>query len=131
MTGMAAAGFAVVVARSLSARQLPRLRRSRRVLPQCSELKRPDTWNEKICAALHGRKSWKALYLPSDRAPRDCEVIGAILGADEGITLIAKLVEIWVICPNVLRELELADEAGAYHERRDPTISSILKRTFQ
>ena len=72
-----------------------------------------------------------AYYLPSDRAPRDCEVIGAILGADEGITLIAKLVEIWVICPNVLRELELADEAGAYHERRDPTISSILKRTFR
>ena len=33
----AAAGFARVVARSLSARQLPRLRRSRRVLPQCSD----------------------------------------------------------------------------------------------
>jgi hypothetical protein len=51
----AAARFAVVVARSLSARQLPRLRRSHRVLPACSVLKGPDTWNEKICAALHGR----------------------------------------------------------------------------
>ena len=37
MTGMAQARFAVVVARSLSARQLPRLRRSRRVLPRCSD----------------------------------------------------------------------------------------------
>src|SRR6202008_1910799 len=92
----------VVIARSLSGRQLYQLRPCPHVLPQCSVLKRPDTWNEKICAALHGRKSWKALYLPSDRASRDCEVIGAILGADEGITLIAKLVEIWVICPNVL-----------------------------
>ena len=37
ITGMAAAGFAVVVARSLSARQFPRLRPFRRVLPRCSD----------------------------------------------------------------------------------------------
>jgi hypothetical protein len=123
MTGMAAARFAVVVARFLSARQLPQLRRSRRVLPQCSVLKRPDTWNEKICAALHGRKSWKALYLPSDRAPRDCEVIVAILGADEG--KFGSFAQ--TFCANSNWRTRLAHITNG----RDPKISSILKRTFR
>jgi hypothetical protein len=34
--------------------------------------------------------------------------------------------EIWVICPNVLREFQLADETCANHEHRNTAIDTIL-----
>ena len=39
--------------------------------------------------------------------------------------------EIWVICPNVLREFELADETCANHEHRNTAIDTILGSTFR
>ena len=48
-------------------------------------VKRSDTRNEEIRTALDGRKCWKALYFPSDGTLWNCGVVGAILGADEGL----------------------------------------------
>ena len=48
-------------------------------------MKRSDTRNEEIRTALDGRKCWKALYFPSDGTLWNCGVVGAILGADEGL----------------------------------------------
>jgi hypothetical protein len=40
-------------------------------------------------------------------------------------------VEIRVVYPNVLNELELADEACADYERRDTAIDAVLRRAFR
>jgi hypothetical protein len=53
------------------------------------------------------------------------------LSADHWIVLIAELVEIRVVYPNVLNELELADETRADHERRVAAIDTIFGRAFR
>src|SRR5262249_16297943 len=52
-------------------------------------------------------------------------------GTDHRITLIAKLVKIRIVCPNVLNELELADKTCADYKRCNTAINAILRRTFR
>ena len=94
-------------------------------------LKRLDAWKEEVGPTLYGRESGQALYLSSDWSLRNCKVKRAILGTDHRIVLIAKFVEIRVVCPNVLHKLELADETCADHERGDTAIDAVLRGTFR
>jgi hypothetical protein len=73
-------------------------------------LKRFDAWKEEVGTARYGRKSGQTLYPLADRTLWNCEVKRAVLQADHRIVLITELVEIRVVYPNVLNELELADE---------------------
>jgi hypothetical protein len=44
---------------------------------------------------------------------------------------VAKLVEIRIVYPNILGELELANEAGADHKGRNSALNAVPKRTFR
>ena len=94
-------------------------------------LKRFDAWKEEVGTALYGRESGQALYPLTDRALWNGKIKRAILCADHRIVLIAELVEIRVVCPNILNELELADETCADHERRDAAVDAIFSRAFR
>jgi hypothetical protein len=94
-------------------------------------LKRFNTRNEEVGSSSYCCEGGKALYLLSDRTLWNCKVKPAILGADHRIVLIAELVEIWIVDPNVLDEFELADEACADHKRRNPALDSVLRRTLR
>jgi hypothetical protein len=94
-------------------------------------LKRFDAWKEEVGTTFYGRESGQALYLLADWTLWNCKVERTVLQPDHRIMLIAELVEIWVVCPNVLNELELADETCADHERRDAAIDAILRRAFR
>jgi hypothetical protein len=52
-------------------------------------VKRLDTRNKEIGAVLYGRESGQALYLSSDWALRDRNIVGAVLSADHRIAFIA------------------------------------------
>ena len=54
----------------------------------------------------------------------------AVLCADDRVALVAELVKIPIVHPDILRKLELADEACADHERRDAALLSVLGRAF-
>ena len=73
-------------------------------------LKRFDPWKEEVGPTLYRRESGQALYPSSDWSLWNCKVKRAILGTDHRIVLIAKFMEIRVVCPNVLHKLELADK---------------------
>ena len=62
---------------------------------------------------------------------RNCKVKRAILNTDHGIVFVAKLVEIRIVYPNILGELELANEAGADHKGRNSALNAVPKRTFR
>ena len=94
-------------------------------------LKRFDARKEEVGTTLYGRESGQALYLSSDWSLRNCKVKRAILGADHRIVLIAQLVKIWIVCPNILHKLELSDETCADYERRDTAIGAVLRRAFR
>jgi hypothetical protein len=94
-------------------------------------LKRLNTWKEEVGAAPYGRKSGQALYLSSDWSLRNCKVKCAILGTDHRIMLIAQLVKIRIVCPNVLHKLELADEACTDDKRCNTAIGAVLRRAFR
>src|SRR5262245_50566875 len=55
---------------------------------------------------------------PPYRPLRDLELQCPVLCADDRIALVAELVEVLVVDPHVLRELELPNQARADHERR-------------
>ena len=93
---------------------------------QQGSLKRLDTWQEEIGAALDGREGRQPLYLSSDWPLWDRHIVGAVLSADHRIAFIAQFVEVRIVHPDVLYEFELADEAGADHERCNTAIGSIL-----
>src|ERR1700757_4179591 len=50
----------------------------------------------------------------------------AVLCSADWIPLVAQFVEVAVVDPHVLCELELADEAGADDERRDAPIRTVV-----
>src|SRR4051812_30383780 len=62
----------------------------------------------------------------SDRSLGNLVFERAILIADHRIALVAELVEALVVRPHVLRELELADEAAADHERGNPALRGVV-----
>src|SRR4051812_40994032 len=79
---------------------------------------RPDARQEKVGSAPRRGEGWQADDLSLDRPLGDREVVAAVLGANERIALVAELVELWVVDPDVLEELELAHEACTADEGR-------------
>src|SRR3954452_1522515 len=63
----------------------------------------------------------------ADRSPGDLVFQRAVLVADDRVALVAELVEVPVVGPHVLSELELADQAPADHEGRDPALPAVLR----
>src|SRR5262249_27509126 len=94
-------------------------------------LKRVDAWEEEVGPTLYGRESGETLYLLSDGTFWNCKVKRAVLSTDHRIALIAELVKIWIVYPNILHKLELPDEACADHERRNTAIDAVLRRAFR
>ncbi len=70
------------------------------------------------------------IFFP-DGTPRYFEFQRAVLMADDQeVAFVAELVKISIVRPDVLRELELADQARADRERRDAALLSVLGRAF-
>src|SRR4051794_2488827 len=80
----------------------------------------PDAREEEVGAACQGREGRQADDLPPYGPLRDGEVIAAVLGADERVALVPKLMELWVVDPHVLQEFELTDQARAPDEGGNP-----------
>ena len=59
---------------------------------------------------------------------RNLEFQRSIMIAADRIALIAEFMEIAVVDPDILSELELADQAGADHERRDAPFLAVVRR---
>src|SRR6202040_4071526 len=96
---------------------------------QCREVSKGlDAREEEVGAAPHGGEGGQAGDFLSDRALGDFVFERAILVADYRVALIAEFMEVLVVCPDVLRELELADEARADHEGRDAAFHAVLWR---
>src|SRR6266536_2282545 len=99
---------------------------------QCSEVsKRLDTRKEEVSATFHRGECWKAGNLFADWAFRDFEFERAVLVADNRVALIAEFMEVFVVHPYVLCELELPDEARADHEGGYTALSAVLGRILR
>ena len=100
-------------------------------LAECGEIsQRLEAGQEKVGAAPHGRECRQAGDLLADRPLRDLVFQRAVLVADDRVALVAELVEIPVVHPHVLRELELADQARADHERGDAALDAVVRRAL-
>ena len=55
----------------------------------------------------------------------------SVVRADDRVALIAQLVKVPIIYPDVLRELELPDEARADDEGGDPALDPIVGRALR
>jgi hypothetical protein len=80
-------------------------------IPQCF-----NSGEEEICAALDRREGRHTRYPLADRAFRHGEIEGAVLVADERVSLVAQFVEIPIVNPDVLCELKLPHEARTQNE---------------
>jgi hypothetical protein len=76
-------------------------------------VERFDTGQEKVGATPHGSEGRQSGDFFSDWTLRDLKFECAVLVADDRIALIAQFMKITVISPDILRELELADQACA------------------
>jgi hypothetical protein len=94
----------------------------------CEVSKCLEAGQKEVGPASHRRESRQIGDFFPDRALRDLVFQRAILGADDRVAFVAELVKAPVICPNVLRELELPDEASANDERRDAALRAVLRR---
>src|SRR5262249_7600948 len=54
----------------------------------------------------------------------------AVLVADNRVALIAELVEISIVDPDILRKLELPNEACANHEGSNPAFDAVIRRVL-
>src|SRR6516225_8013127 len=89
---------------------------------------RPDPGKEEIGAATDRRERRQPRDLPPNGPLRDCHVKRAVLVAYDRVAFVAELMEVRVVDPHVLRELELADEARTTHEGGDAPLHTILGR---
>ena len=85
---------------------------------------------KKYAPPRDGGERRKPCDLLADRPLGDLEFQRAVLVADDRVVLVAEFVEILVVGPDVLRELELADEARADDERGDAALHAVLGRVF-
>src|SRR5277367_6759447 len=92
----------------------------------CEPAQRLESGQEEIRAAPQRGERRQPHHRPANRALRDLEIQSAILRADNRVALVTQLVEITVVHPNILCELELPDEAGADHERRDAAFLAVI-----
>ena len=99
---------------------------------QCREVsKRLDAREKEVSAASHGGEGRQAGDFFADRTLGDFVFKRAILSADDRVAFIAELVKIPVVRPNVLRELELSNEARADHEGRNAALGPVLGGAFR
>src|SRR5580700_4104807 len=96
---------------------------------QCREVsKRLDAREEEVGAASHGGEGRQAGDFFADRALRDFVFERAVLSANDRVAFVAEFMEVVVVHPYVLCELELADEARADHEGSDAAFHAVLWR---
>src|SRR6478609_996006 len=95
---------------------------------QCSEVsKRLDPGEKEVGAASYGGEGRQAGDFFADWALGDFVFERAVLIADDRVAFVAELVKIPVVRPNVLRELELSNEARADHECCDAALHAVLR----
>src|ERR1700730_10389498 len=100
-------------------------------IAQCREVsKRLDAGEKEIGAASHAGEGRQAGDFLSDWALGDFVFERAVLSADDRVAFVAELVKIPVVRPNVLRELELSNEARADYEIFDATLQAILRHVL-
>src|SRR5215470_17310094 len=92
--------------------------------------KRLDSGQEEISAAPYRRKPRYPTYLFLDGSLRNCQIVSTILSTEDRITLISQLVESRIVGPDIHGKLELSDEAGTAHERRDSPFYAVLGSTL-
>src|SRR6476646_755126 len=98
---------------------------------QCSEVsKRLDPGEKEVGAASYGGEGRQAGDFFADWALGDFKFERAVLVADDRVAFVAELVEIPVVRPNVLRELELSNEAPADHECCNTALHAVLWRVL-
>src|SRR5262245_39642411 len=95
------------------------------------EAKRPDSRQEEVGATLDCRKRGQALDLLFDRPLRNRHVVRAVVRADNRVPLVAKLLEFRIVDPDVLEELELADQAATAHECRNAPFDAVVAGPFR
>src|SRR6476620_1534492 len=87
------------------------------------------SWQKEIRPALKGREGRYPLVHLADRSVGDGEIQGAVLGAADRVVLVAEFVEGLVVDPDVLGELELADQARTDDERGDAPVHPVVGST--
>src|SRR4029453_14045368 len=79
---------------------------------------------EEVRATREGGERRKTFVHLTDRPFRNREIQSAVLGAADRVVFVVELVESLVVDPDVLRELELADEVGADDERGEAGVQT-------
>src|SRR5262249_36303983 len=76
----------------------------------CEPAQRLEPRQKEVSTAAQGRKGREASNLPANGALRDLEFERSVVSPPKGVALITELVEVTIVHPDVLRELELPDE---------------------
>src|SRR5262249_42617259 len=90
-------------------------------------LQRLETGPGKVGPPLHRREGLQSFDRLADRSLGNFVFERAVLISDDRVALVAELVKVLVVRPDVLSELELADEARAANESGDPAFHSVLR----
>ena len=85
---------------------------------------------EEVRPARQGGERRQPFVDLADRPLGDLEVQCAVLGSADRVVLVAEFVEGAVVDPDVLRELELTDQAGADDERGDAAVHPVVGRAL-
>src|SRR3954470_14451806 len=85
-----------------------------------------DPGEEEVRAAFQRRERRNPLVYLANRPLGYGEVQHAVLGTTDRVVLVAEFVEGLVVDPDVLGELELADQVGADDERGDAAIYAVV-----
>src|SRR5215472_5734497 len=99
---------------------------STRLAERCEPVQCLQSRQKEVGAAADSGKGGQAGDLAANRPLGNLEFQCPVLSADDRIALIAELVEIPIIYPDVLRELELPDETCADHERCDAALRAVV-----
>ena len=99
---------------------------------ESGEMTQPlETGQEEVLAAAARRERGQPLDRLAHGALRDLEFERAVVAADERVSLVAELVEVAVVDPDVLRELELPHEARADDECRNTALDAVVGRSLR
>src|ERR1700722_1168334 len=92
--------------------------------------KRLEAREKEIRAASQRGEGRQANDLLANGPLGNLELERSVVRANDRVALVAKLVEVPIIYPDVLRELELPDEACANDEGGDPALDPIVGRAL-
>src|SRR5262249_47795268 len=84
----------------------------------------------KVGAASDRGEGRQTDNLLADRTFGDFEFQRPVLVTDDRVAFVAEFMKISVVRPDVLRELELSNEAPADHKSRDAALNAVLRRAF-